>query len=69
MTKAIWQNNRNPHKYLEIRNDGHYHNRVRQFMKYENGVVNLVGDRCFHRWRINNLKELLKDYHKIQEEN
>ena len=62
MFKKIYQNKRNKNKYLEVHNDGHYHNAVRQYMQWENGVKNLLGDRKLHRWRIGNLKELLKDY-------
>ena len=62
MKIILYQNKRNPNKYLEVHNDGHYHNTVRQFMKWPNGIKNVTGDRKLHRWRIANLKELLKDY-------
>ena len=65
MQVKIYRNKRNPNKYLEVHNDGHYHNAVRQYMKWKNGVKNLLGDRKLHRWRISNLKELLKDYKEV----
>lgn len=66
-TIKIYKNKRNEHKFLEIRNDGHYHNTVRQFMLWkENGVKNLLGDRSLHRWKAGNLKELLEDYELVE---
>ena len=64
---TLYRNKRNPNKYLEVRNDGHYHNTVRQFMKWANGVKYSVGDRKLHRWRAENLKELLEDYVEIDD--
>lgn len=69
---TIYRNNRNDHKYLEVHNDGHYHNTVRQYIetsRYVNGrkvgiVRNYTGDGCLHRWRKENLKNLLTDYKK-----
>ena len=61
-TVNIYQNKLNIHKFLEIHNDGHYHNTVRQYMKWQNGVKNFIGDGILHRWKIKNLKELLEDY-------
>ncbi len=62
VTKCIYQNRENKHKFLEIHNDGHYHNSVRQYMKWSNGVINFTGDKILHRWKKDNLKELLEDY-------
>ena len=66
-TTKYYQNIRNRNKYLEVRNDGHYHNTVRQFIihRWCNGR-NYTGDRCLHRWRINNLHELLEDYELVK---
>jgi len=62
MDIRIYQNKRNKNKFLEIHNDGHYHNSVRQFMYWkENGVKNMLGDKKLHRWRKKNLQELLED--------
>lgn len=61
-TVKIYRNNRNKHKFLEIHNDGHFHNSVRQFMKWGNGVKNFTGDGKLHRWKKANLMELLADY-------
>ncbi len=62
-TVTVYRNNRNPHKYIEVHNDGHYHNSVKQFMFWkENFVRNELGDRCLHRWKIADLKVLLADY-------
>ena len=65
-TVTLFRNKRNPHKYIEVHNDGHYHNTVRQFLKWDNGVKYLVGDRKLHRWRIENLRELLEDYKEVK---
>lgn len=64
-TIKVYRNKRNKNKYIEVHNDGHYHNTVKQFMKWNNGVKNLLGDRCLHRWRKANLDELLNDYEEI----
>lgn len=71
-TVQIYRNRRNPNKYLEIYNDGYYHNSVRQYMYWEknilagelllNPVKNIVGDKKLYRWRKANLMELLEDY-------
>lgn len=59
----VYRNKRNRHKFLEIHNDGHYHNTVRQYMYWRaTGVKNKVGDGTLHRWRKENLTELLSDY-------
>lgn len=65
-TIKVYRNKRNENKYIEVHNDGHYHNTVKQFMKWPNGVKNLIGDRCLHRWRRNNLNELLEDYEECE---
>lgn len=64
-TIKVYRNKRNKNKYIEVHNDGHYHNTVKQFMKWDNGVKNLLGDRCLHRWIKANLDELLSDYEEI----
>lgn len=62
----IYRNNRNYHKFLEIHNDGYYHNTVKQYMYFkEVDVRNDLGDKRLHRWKKDNLEELLKDYHLI----
>ena len=65
-TVKTYRNKRNENKFIEVRNDGHYHNTVRQYLKWPNGVTYFTGDRCLHRWRIGNLKELLEDYKEVQ---
>ncbi len=65
-TIKVYRNKRNKNKYIEVHNDGHYHNTVKQFMKWNNGVKNLLGDRRLHRWRKANLNELLSDYEEIK---
>lgn len=75
MKVLFYRNKRNPNKYLEVHNDGYFHNAVRQFMLWrykKRGVLlsetkNLTGDGRLHRWRISNLIELLKDYELIKE--
>lgn len=69
-TVRIYKNLRNGNKYLEVHNDGHYHNTVRQYIETNTfckgrkvGIVkNYSGDGCLHRWRKQNLNELLEDY-------
>lgn len=69
-TIKIYRNKRNNHKYIEVHNDGHRHNTVRQYIEtpiYIKGkkvslVRNYMGDGCLHRWRKENLSELLSDY-------
>ena len=68
----IYANKRNPNKFIEVHSDGHYHNSVRQYTywysnpltgkKLSEPVKNLLGDQKLHRWRKENLKELLEDY-------
>lgn len=65
-TVVFYRNKWNENKYVEVHNDGHYHNSVRQFMKWKNGVKNLLGDRILHRWKISHLNELLEDYERIE---
>lgn len=67
-TTKIYRNKRNENKFIELRNDGHYHNTVRQYMFWESsGVKNFCGDRCLHRMKIINLKALLDDYELVTE--
>lgn len=76
-TIQIYKNKRNAHKYIEVHNDGHYHNSVRQYLYWERNAVtdeplqfpikNMVGDGKLHRWRRKNLKELLEDYEFVME--
>lgn len=63
----MYRNKRNEHKYLEVHNDGHYHNSVVQFMRWDNGVKNYIPFKRLCRWRIKNLKALLEDYELMQE--
>lgn len=64
-TVKVYKNKRNGNKYIEVHNDGHYHNTVKQYMKWSNGVKNLLGDRRLHRWRKKNLTQLLEDYQEV----
>lgn len=61
-----YKNKRNMNKRLEIHNDGYSHNSVKAYMYFSNGVRNDLGDRCFHRWKKENLLELLEDYEEIK---
>lgn len=65
MIIKTYQNKTNENKYLEVHNDGHYHNTVRQYMKWKNGVKNFTGDKRLHRWKAKNLRELLEDYKEV----
>lgn len=65
-TIKIYCNKRNHNKYIEVRNDGHYYNSVRQYMEWKDeNVKNLLGDRRLHRWKIKNLQALLEDYEEV----
>lgn len=74
-TIKTYRNKRNPNKYLEVHNDGHYHNSLKQYMfwsKNPDGAVlsdpikNVTGDRKLHRWRKENLNVLLEDYELVE---
>ncbi len=59
-----YQNKRNPHKYIEVRHykDGHYV--AHQYMKWNNGVKNILGSRTgrLFRFRKRTLESILEDY-------
>ena len=48
----VYRNKRNNNKYIEVHNDGHYHNSVRQYIEYKQVErlelcgTTLVMDRC-----------------------
>ena len=73
MNVKTYQNKRNSNKYLEVHNDGYYHNSVRQYLQHNQkvggkrcGIVrNYTGDGNLHRWRKANLNELLEDYREV----
>ena len=74
-TITIYRNKRNEHKFIEVHNDGHHHNSLKQYLQWERNVVtgeplpkpvkNITGGRRLHRWRKANLKELLEDYEPV----
>ncbi len=72
-TIKYYVNKKNPNKYLEVHNDGYYHNSVRQFLtvyrRPSRTTKNYTGDGCLHRWRKNNLRELLSDYKEVDSYN
>lgn len=64
----IYRNKQNPYKFLEVHNDGHYHNSVRQYIKTQNlHTPQYTGDGNLHRWKSENLKVLLDDYEFVKE--
>lgn len=63
----IYRNKANRNKFLEVHNDGYYHNRVVQYMHWENGVKNTAKGSVLWRWKKANLNELLKDYELVDE--
>ena len=74
-TIKTYRNKRNPNKYLEMHNDGHYRNSLKQYMfwsKNPDGAIlsdpikNVTGDRKLHRWRKENLNVLLEDYELVE---
>lgn len=67
-TVIIYRNKWNKNKFIEVHNDGWRHNAVRQFMFFEDTVVqNLMGDKYLHRVKAALLKEMLEDYEKDTE--
>ena len=65
-TVKMYRNNRNPHKLLEVHDDGHGHKSVKQVMRFdETGVTNPTGDGRLHRVSKPSLEELLKDYSEV----
>ena len=74
-TIKTYRNKRNPNKYLEVHNDGHYHNSLKQYMFWDENpdgtalsdpIKNVTGDRKLHRWRKENLNVLLEDYELVE---
>lgn len=39
---------------------------IKQYMAWSNGVKNLLGDKCLHRWKARDLQELLADYEEVK---
>lgn len=67
MKIKIYRNKRNPHKYIE----SHYykcgHVSARQFMHWNStDVTNILGDRCFHRYKKRDLESILEDYTPVE---
>lgn len=60
----VYQNRHNEHKYLDIKrsNSGHWY--WRQYMKFENGVVNYIGTKRggFQRVSIETIKDVIMSY-------
>lgn len=63
---TIYQNKQNTNKYIEVHNDGYYHNAVRQYMEWVDGVKNPTGDGFLHRIGKQCLNMLLADYTLLQ---
>lgn len=38
-TIQVYRNRRNSNKYIEVHNDGHYHNSLKQYLYWERNVV------------------------------
>lgn len=62
ITVIYYQNKENPYKFIELHNDGHYHNSVKQFIS-KNGK-HIVINPCY-RMKKKALMDLLKDYEEI----
>lgn len=62
----IYRNKYNKNKYIEVHYYKCRHKAVKQFMMWNNGVKNYLGDRCLHRWNKKNLNELLEDYEEFE---
>jgi len=64
----LFRHNRNSNKYLEVavyKNDRHYY--YKNFMHWDNGVTNVLGQRNSKLLRIsrNSLTEILEDYTEV----
>lgn len=63
MTTIIYyQNKENPYKFIEVHNDGHYHNSVKQFIA-KNGK-HIVINPCY-RMKKKAFMELLNNYEEV----
>lgn len=38
-TITTYRNKRNEHKFIEVHNDGHYHNSLKQYLFWERNVI------------------------------
>ena len=38
-TIQVYRNRRNSNKYIEVHNDGHYHNSLKQYLYWERNVI------------------------------
>ena len=77
-TVTHYSNKRNPHKHLEVHNDGHGHRSVKQYIKHtaddlrkefpdkepysEEPIINTTGDGALHRMKKRDFTELANDY-------
>lgn len=62
MTKTIYRNKRNEHKFLEVVTYDPGHVYMVQFIRWDNGIVNRVGDNRRHRVSRDTLSSILDDY-------
>lgn len=66
-TVDTYRNKKNPNKYVEVHKDGYGHRSAKQYMQWdETGVTNPTGDGNLHRWRKDNMDELLEDYEEVE---
>ena len=61
-----YRNKRNPNKYVEVHEDGYGHRSAKQYMEWDNGVKNELGDTNLHRWKKGNMEDLLEDYEEVE---
>ena len=72
MEITIYRNKRNEHKYIEVKRTKCSHFYVKQFIQPGNHIRYYVGSTLkkpqgfWGRWKLANLKELLKDYEKVE---
>lgn len=68
MVEKHFQNKLNKNKYIEVRHyaDGHY--AFRQYMKWDNGVKNILGSRTgrLFRNRKKSINSILEDYVEVK---
>ena len=67
MTITTYRNKRNKHKYFVLKHYecGHYY--FCPYMKWDNGVINLIGqrNRCYRRIRKSTIAEIMEDYTEV----
>lgn len=69
MKITLYQNKRNPHKFIEVKHTNDRHYMWRQYLEWNNGVKNFTtGTKLFRRYRKGNIADVINsDYVKLNE--